>query len=229
MRTTSYACALTRSGSVSRYSRSSGYGIVNGWCIATYLPSSSEYSNSGKSITNISLKSSFFLRSSIVPRSFLKAPSTFLTVASLSAQNRIKSPGFAATLSRSSFITSSEKYFVKIVYSCASGRTAIHAIPFAPYETALSVSSSIWERVKSLFPFTLIARTTPPERVTDLNTEKSLFAAMSVTSVISRPNLRSGLSQPYLSIHSRHVKRGKSYLISTPSAFLKMYLNIFSR
>ena len=92
--TISYAFARTAPGFVSISSRSSSIGMVNGWCIATKRPCSSEYSNNGNSVTQRNLKSSFFNRSSCLASSRRRFPSTSNTTLSLSAANNNRSPGF---------------------------------------------------------------------------------------------------------------------------------------
>ena len=195
----------------------------------THLFSSSEYSNCGKSVTKRNAYLFLSRNPSISAISSLRLPSVFLTISSLSAQNRIKSPGIASIAERRFFISSSSKYFVRIEYISPSSRYAIHAIPFAPYEIAFFVSFSISVLEKPAQPFALIARTTPPPSHTFLKTEKEQSLAISVRSTIGKSNRISGLSEPYLSIASVHVIRGKSYPISSPLQHLYICLNRFSR
>ena len=92
--TISYAFARTAPGSESILSQSSSIGIVNGWCIAINLFSSSDHSRSGNSVTQRKLYLFSSIRPSSAPSMRRSAPSTFHTILFLSAAKRSKSPGF---------------------------------------------------------------------------------------------------------------------------------------
>ena len=118
---------------------SSILGCVNGWCIAMYLPSSSLYSNNGKSVIQSSsnLSGSFKFNSFAI--SFLRSPSVFLTMDFLSATNKIKSLFFISiSLIRASFSSSVKNFAIGPVNSLSTYLS--QASPFAPNVFAKSSS-----------------------------------------------------------------------------------------
>ena len=138
--TMSYAFALTVSFLSSIYGISSTFGCVNGWCIAMYLPSSSLYSNSGKSVIQSSSNLSGSFKFNSLAISFLKLPRVFLTTDFLSASNKIKSLFFISiSLIRASFSSSVKNFAIGPVNSLSTYLT--QASPFAP--NVLANSSSL--------------------------------------------------------------------------------------
>ena len=100
LHTKSYAFALTLSGCSSSSGMSSGFGIVNGWCVAMSLCSSSLHSKSGKS--TIQRHSNLFLSfsPSLSAISSRRLHSCVLVLFALSPlRMSMRSPGFASAFS----------------------------------------------------------------------------------------------------------------------------------
>ena len=121
----SYAFALHFAGSVKNKSTSSSITIVNGWCIATNLCSSSLYSNNGNSTTHKKLYLFSSIRFSSLPKYNLSAPSACHTISFLSAANKSKSPFSQAIAFLIFSISSSFKNLEKLDLTVPSSSTAI--------------------------------------------------------------------------------------------------------
>src|SRR5690606_14631326 len=99
-------------------------------CLATYLSSSSSYSNKGNSVIQTNLYSSLLIISNFLATSILKAPRESKTTDCLSATNNSKSPELPSILSPISEIVFSLKNLL-IGDEIPSSPILIQANPFA--------------------------------------------------------------------------------------------------
>mmetsp|Transcript_6209 Transcript_6209/g.21831 ORF Transcript_6209/g.21831 Transcript_6209/m.21831 type:complete len:378 (+) Transcript_6209:175-1308(+) len=224
--TRSYATAVAPSREAPG-SRLSGLGAVKGWCSASSLPSSSFHSNIGKSVTH---STSCFVSStspSMRAAALRTRSSALLTTGSASAAMSRRSPGCAPPHSSSSAASrpampSTTGFAPSSV--APSSATRRNASPPAPAATA-SLHSSPLGGLSLAFAIrppsgTRQHFTTPPASTAFENTAKPHPRAASVTSYSSRPNLRSGLSEPYDPIASAYDMRRNGLGRSTPAASL---------
>ncbi|MCY1228613.1 hypothetical protein D9M72_409380 [compost metagenome] len=127
-------------GSVSRYSRCSSLGLVNGWCMATQRASSSSYSNIGKSTTHsgfqVSSNRPLALPKSEWPTFRRSAPIESLTTLALSAPKKMMSPSWAPVRLRISAMAASCRFLTtgdcRPSRPLATSLTLIQARPLAP-------------------------------------------------------------------------------------------------
>ncbi len=154
-------------------------------------------------------------------------PSASHTTSSLSATKSSRSPGCTSRRSLSFAFSASGKNF-SIEPVSLSPSAFRHASPLALNVAATLGSSppglrAVLENL-SAAPFALIARTTPPRRDRFLEERRtSLSLAMSVTSTISSPKRRSGLSRAVLQHRVRiRQPRERQSGSSTPRHFSKI-------
>ena len=149
------------------------------------------------------MKSSLLINSKSLPIFNLNAPSAEATTFFLSATIKITSPVLASVFSIIAFISSSVKNLAigEVIPSAVS---FIYASPFAPkYVFTYSSYSEI--TFLENFSFALgatTALTSPPFLTVELKALKEEFLTISDKSFNSTPNLKSGLSEPNLSIAS---------------------------
>ena len=144
--------------------------MVKGWCIAVYRPSSSLYSNIGKSVTHTKACFPGSVNPSLRPISNLKLPSTLHTTGLRSAQSRHRSPFFAPIADPIAATVSSDKNLAMGDLTDPSSRKAIHANPLALKSFAISPSASICLRGIPAHPGAVIPRTLPPSATALSNT-----------------------------------------------------------
>ena len=217
--TQSYAFALTSPGAVSSLSMSSSFGCVNMWCFACQLLISSFHSYIGKSIIQQNLYSSF-IRFSFLPTASLTCPSAVAAFSHSSAANNSRSPSCAFVCVISCACMFAWKYLTMLPSRTFLPIAFIHASPGSLYNLAISISSSISVLVNLPAPFAFRQNTFPFLSAMLLNIPKSECFTVSVTSINSSPNLRSGLSLPYLFIASWYVILWNGIGTSTLMTFL---------
>ena len=101
--------ARTAAGSVSSFAISSGFGEVNGWCIAWYLSVSSSHSNNGKSNTHKGANTSGFLSPNSSAKCNLNVPNAFLVLSNPPDIISNKSPSSQPAFAAHAFLASSSK------------------------------------------------------------------------------------------------------------------------
>ena len=109
-----------------------------------------------------------------------------------------------------------------------SSVTSIQAMPLAPFSTANLPRSSISRRAKEPAVLAFSPLTTPPDFIALEKTLNSTSLTISVKSTISSPNLKSGLSLPYLVSASSYDRRGKGVVISVPLPLRNIFFIISS-
>ncbi len=134
-------------------------GILNGLCIKSSLPSLFS-SYIGKSVIQAQATTLGSFNSKKSPSLSRNLPKTLFTKSLSSAPKKIMSPSCAPVLSIIVLISCSERNFK--IGERNSFSTIIYAKPPAPSFFTISVSSSIWERLKVAPPWQQIAFTTPP-------------------------------------------------------------------